>query len=342
MSPESRPEDLDPVERLETKRELVPGDGFAQTDVDRAREISPQPWNEPAADIVAAEEWRPPELYCAYEPAFRQLLPRLIPNLGHVLLFFVMAVVLLGVGQVLGVLVIERLHLLGHRSFDTVMHLSAEDSRLTIPVQVFSYGLIALVAVPVFSLLWNRPFSEGVHWKGDTARRRFLALALVGLAAGIGINLFGGVLPMPKEPPIVQGMMKSPLGAWMMLIFGVTVAPLMEELAFRGFLLPGLVNCFRWLARKGSISESTVRWIGIPVSILLTSFGFALMHSAQLSDAWGPLLLIGMVSVVLCIVRLMTDSVAAGAVVHAAYNFTLFAAMLIQTGGFRHLEKLGG
>ena len=77
------------------------------------------------------------------------------------------------------------------------------------------------------------------------------------------------------------------------------------------------------------------------MSILLTSIGFALMHSAQLSHAWGPLLLIGMVSVVLCIVRLVSDSVAAGAVVHAAYNFTLFAAMLVQTGGFRHLEKLG-
>lgn len=341
MRPEPRPEDIDPVENFKAERELVPEDGFAQTDAGMARESSAEPWNEPAADMVVAENWTPPDLYCAYEPAFPQLLPRLIPNLGHVVLFFVMAVVLLGVGQVLGVLVIAHSHLFGHRSIDALMHLSAEDARLSIPIQAFSYGLIVLVAVPVFSLLWNQPFSEGVHWKADTAKRRFVALALLGLAAGIGINLFGGFLPMPKEPPIVQGMMKSPLGAWMMLIFGVTAAPLTEELAFRGFLLPGLMNCFRWLARKGSISESTVRRVGIPVSILLTSLGFALMHSPQLSHAWGPLLLIGMVSVVLCIVRLTTDSVAAGAVVHAAYNFTLFAAMLAQTGGFRHLEKLG-
>jgi len=340
MRPEPRPEDIDPVERSEAEQELTPGDVFAHADVDMGRDMS-QPWNEPAADIAAAENWAPPELYCAYEPAFRQLLPRLIPNLGHVILFFVIAVVLLGVGQVLGVFLIVHFHIFAHRSFDSVMQLSEDDARLSIPVQAFSYGLIALVAVPVFSLLWNRPFSEGVHWKGDTAKRKFIALALLGLAAGIGINLFGGFLPMPKEPPIVQGMMKSPLGAWMMLIFGVTVAPLIEELAFRGFLLPGLVNCFRWLARKGSISGDAVRWVGIPVSIFLTSIGFALMHSAQLSHAWGPLLLIGTVSVVLCIVRLTTDSVAAGAVVHSAYNFTLFAAMLVQTSGFRHLEKLG-
>ncbi len=337
MTPEPS-RDFDPVESFEAEPELATENGFVGTE--ESREISAQPWNEPVADTAAVENW-PPELYCPYEPAFPQRVLRLIPNLGHVALFFVMAVVLLGVGQVLGVLLIEQLHLLGHRSFDSIMHLSADDARLSIPVQAFSYGLIALVAFPVFSLLWNRPFSEGVHWKGDTARRKFVALAILGLAAGIGINLFGSVLPMPKEPPIVQGMMKSPLGAWMMLIFGVTAAPLIEELAFRGFLLPGLVNCFRWLARRGSISERAVQWVGIPVSILITSLGFALMHSAQLSHAWGPLLLIGMVSVVLCIVRLMSDSVAAGAVVHAAYNFTLFAAILAQTGGFRHLEKLG-
>jgi hypothetical protein len=27
-------------------------------------------------------------------------------------------------------------------------------------------------------------------------------------------------------------------------------------------------------------------------------------------------------------------------IVHAAYNFTLFAAVVVETGGFRHLEKL--
>jgi CAAX protease family protein len=34
------------------------------------------------------------------------------------------------------------------------------------------------------------------------------------------------------------------------------------------------------------------------------------------------------------------NSVAAGVIVHAAYNFTLFAGVLYQTGGFRHLDKL--
>lgn len=299
-------------------------------------------WQPPDArgEDPTAEDWTPQELYCVYEPAFPQLVPRLIPHLGHVILFFVMAIVLLGIGQVVGVYGLEHLHVMGHKTFNAVAQMADDDARISIPIQALSYGLIALVVVPVFSLLWNEPFGKGIHWRGDTAKRRFVLLALLGLASGFGINLFGAFLPMPKDPPIMQAMLKSPLGAWMMLIFGVTAAPMLEELAFRGFLLPGMINFFRWLSRKGAMSEDAVKWIGVPASVLLTSFGFALMHSAQVSHAWGPLVLIGTVSVVLCIVRLTMNSVAAGVVVHAAYNFTLFAAVLAETGGFRHLEKL--
>ena len=336
MSPD--PPERDQFDPLEFAGELgrTRQDASAPPD-DLDNASSPQPLQ---TEEPTAENWTPEEIYCVYEPALPQLPPRLVPNIGHVVLFFVLALVLLGVGQVLGIYLIEHLRVFGHRSFDTLAQLADDDARLSIPIQAFSYGLIALVVIPVFSLLWDEPFGKGVHWKGKTARRRFVALALLGLAAGFGINFFGNFLPMPRDPPIMQAMLKTPLGAWMMLIFGVTAAPMLEELAFRGFLLPGLVNGFRWLSSKGAISEHAARWVGIPVSILVTSFCFALMHSAQVSHAWGPLVLIGTVSVVLCIVRLAMNSVAAGVIVHAAYNFTLFAAVLVETGGFRHLEKL--
>jgi len=270
----------------------------------------------------------------------RPHLPRLIPNFGHTLLFFAVAFLVLAVGQAFGILILEQTHLFGHRSFQALFRLSADDARLSLPVQAFSYALVAAVVIPVFSVIWREPFGEGVHWNAAIARRRVILLALIGLAAGFGIGAFGNFLPMPKDPPIMQDMMQSRLGAWMMLAFGITAAPLLEELAFRGFLLPGLINSFRWLARQSVISESAAKWIGLPVSVLVTSAGFAYMHSPQVSHAWGPLVLIGTVSLVLCVVRLAMNSVAAGVVVHAAYNLTLFAGVLAQTGGFRHLERL--
>lgn len=296
----------------------------------------------PASEAALRPDFPPdaPEDIFGIPTPAPKIFPRHIPNLGHVGLFFVIALILLGIGQLLGVFILQITHIFPHRSFDALFLLSSEDARASIPIQALSYGLIALVCIPVFTVLWNEPFDEGVHWNSSKARRRFFLLALLGLAAGFSISFFGDYLPMPKDPPITQDMMKSAAGAWMMLVFGLTAAPLLEELAFRGFLLPGLLNSFRWFADRGTISEKAANWVGIPVSILITSIGFVLMHSPQVSHAWGPLVLIGAVSIVLCIVRLAMNSVAAGVIVHAAYNFTLFAGVLYQTGGFRHLEKL--
>lgn len=258
------------------------------------------------------------------------------------MLFFALAFPLLAAGQYLGLWLARRSHLFGHRSYHTLLNRMASDARLSIPTQAISYALLLLVTVGLFSLLWRRPFGEGVHWNGISGKGRAIALAALGLALGFGNAFLGNYLPMPKDPPIASDMMRSPLGAWLMLIFGVTAAPLVEEMAFRGFLLPGFVNAFRWLKDKGDISEGTYRGIGLPLSVVLTSLPFALMHAPQVSHAWGPLLLIGLVSAVLCTVRLATDSLASSTLVHAAYNFTLFAALLVQTQGFTHLERLKG
>lgn len=295
-------------------------------DQDHSSEVL-APWQPQAGSLI-------PE---GFEPLPR---PRFTPNLGHTALFFVLTFLMLAVGQGLGLVLLQQTHFFSHMSIGSLARMSVDDPRLTLPVQGLSYFLVAIVVIPVFAVLWQKPFAEGIHWSAAIARRRAVFLAILGLASGFGIGAFGSFLPMPKDPPIMQDLMQSQLGAWMMLVFGVTAAPLLEELAFRGFLLPGLVNAFRWLAQKGKISEATVKGIGIPLSILITSAGFAFMHSPQVSHAWGPLVLIGMVSIVLCIVRLTMKSLAASVIVHAAYNFTLFAGMLIETGGFRHLERM--
>jgi len=64
------------------------------------------------------------------------------------------------------------------------------------------------------------------------------------------------------------------------------------------------------------------------------------MHAEQTSHAVGPFLLLICVSLVLCWARLSTRSLAASVLVHASYNFMLFALMLLGTGGFRHLDKM--
>ncbi|WP_158748880.1 CPBP family intramembrane glutamic endopeptidase [Acidobacterium sp. S8] len=263
-----------------------------------------------------------------------------LPHLGHAVLFFVLALPMLFIGEGLSLFLAKQSHLFGQKDYHALAQMMGTDARLAIPVQTFTYLLTALAAMVIFPALWRRPFAEGIHWNADAARTRLLWLVALGLGLGFGISLLGNYLPMPKDPPIMEDMMGSQLGAWMMLFFGITFAPMLEELAFRGFLLPGFIHAFRWLIRREILSAESFSWMTVPLSVLLTTIPFALLHATQVSRAWAPLLLIGVVSAALCVVRLRLQSLAASTVVHAAYNFTLFAGLLLQTEGFRHLERL--
>ncbi len=75
-------------------------------------------------------------------------------------------------------------------------------------------------------------------------------------------------------------------------------------------------------------------------SSIITSIGFALLHSDQLAHSWAPLMVLFGVSLVLCLVRLRAHSLAASTLVHAAYNGTIFLLIFFATDGFRHLDKI--
>ena len=264
--------------------------------------------------------------------------PRLIPNLGHVAVFALLLLPAFIGGYLVALFTLYAIH--PHVRLITLTQEIGRDVLYAVSMQAAIYAVLWALAALVFSLWWDRSFASGIHWNFSVAARRFPLLIALGLVTGLAITLAGNFLPMPKAPPILEDLTKSAAGAWALMAFGVTLAPLTEELAFRGFLLPSLINSFRWLERKRAISKTVVDVVGIPLSIVLTSIPFALMHAQQVSDSWGPVLLIGCVSVILCIVRLLSNSVAAGVVVHACYNLTLFSGLLDQTDWFRHLDKL--
>lgn len=294
----------------------------------------------PPAPEAPGYLWRPLEAspLVAEIPALPPRPPKLIPNIGHTAIFFMLLLPAF-IGGWIVMFAFLRVALHQVPTHDLMLRMGHE-VRYAIGAQAIAYGIEWGLAALVFLLWWGRSLAKGVHWNNATAAHRFLRLLLLGVATGLVITLAGNFLPMPKAPPILKDLTNSRMGAWMLMAFGITLAPLTEELAFRGFLLPSLINVFRWLERRRTISEQSVRTIGIPVAILLTSIPFAMVHAQQVSGSWGPLVLIGLVSVILCIVRLLTDSVASSFVVHACYNFTLFAGLLVQTDWFRHLDKL--
>lgn len=311
-------------------------------------------WAEPLTSTTQIISWPAPHepLAQLQEPAFAAPVfaplvpqpPQLIPNIGHFAVFVSLIIpAFIGgyIFTILGVFLMNPHGGVGGLLGRIATLARDKDLVFAMSMQAAIYGVLWALTALVFGLWWHG-FARGIHWNAATAKRLFLLLAGAGVATGLLITLAGNFVPMPKAPPILEDLTKSRFGAWFLMIFGITLAPLTEELAFRGFLLPSLVNIFRWLERKRAIGESAVRYIGVPVSIVLTSIPFALIHAEQVSNSWGPVLLIGCVSIILCVIRLRTDSVACGIVVHSFYNLTLFTGLLIQTDGFRHLEKLKG
>ena len=67
---------------------------------------------------------------------------------------------------------------------------------------------------------------------------------------------------------------------------------------------------------------------------------FAMVHSEQLGQAWGPLLVLFVVGLVLTITRVVTRSVTPGLLIHVGYNLMLFGVLYIGTDHFRHLERM--
>lgn len=76
------------------------------------------------------------------------------------------------------------------------------------------------------------------------------------------------------------------------------------------------------------------------LAVLVTSLAFAMVHGEQLGQAWGPLLVLFVVGLVLTITRVVTRSVTPGLLIHMGYNLMLFGVLYIGTDHFRHLERM--
>jgi membrane protease YdiL (CAAX protease family) len=186
--------------------------------------------------------------------------------------------------------------------------------------QSLAYLLIVAYMYVLVTRERRRPdFLAAIHWNWPA---NIGAYVLLGIALSLGLQGLAHLLPIPKELPI-DNFFRTPTEVWAIGILSVTLAPLLEELFFRAFLYPVLA-----------------RRLGLPIAVVLTAVGFALLHVAQLGFTWGPVLIIFVVGIVLTTVRAKKNSVAAGVVIHMAYNGTIFAIMFYATDGFRHLEKL--
>jgi membrane protease YdiL (CAAX protease family) len=284
----------------------------------------------------------PDALYVYPPPPPLRPRPR-TPNFADAVLFIVLMLVGLVVATGLAGVALH-FHCFGLRDFADAQN----KTWLVLATQLLVYLVGLAGAIPFFRTMWGEDYFAGLHWQWQTARRLALLLAGVAFLANVMAMLADAVLPSPPHAPI-EKLFDSQTDAWMLAVFGVLVAPFFEEMIFRGFLLPATATAWDWAVEKSTgRGPRPLDPDGHPVwsrfamvfAAVVVSVPFALMHSAQLAHAWGPLAVLYCVSLVLCTVRLVTRSLAASTLVHSAYNCMLFGIMFVETGGFRHMDKL--
>jgi membrane protease YdiL (CAAX protease family) len=196
----------------------------------------------------------------------------------------------------------------------------AQKPVLALLSQLLTYVAVALYMILLVEGKYRTRFWQAIRWNWPG----IAGVSLVGVGVlMLGFDLLGRFLPMPKETPFDQ-FFARPSDAYLTVAFAVSFGPLMEELFFRGFLYPVLAR--RWGAMGG---------------ILFTALPFALIHMAQYGYAWGAVLIIFLVGIVLTTVRAVTKSVSSSFLAHVGYNGTLMVLAALQTDGFRHMDKAG-
>jgi membrane protease YdiL (CAAX protease family) len=308
-----------------------------------------------------------------------------------------------------------------------------------VPGMTLAYVVMLIAMYVLVTRHRQRPFWQTVGWRWPRSMG-WLGYITGGAALAVGLGELSRLLPIPKSLPMDK-FFQNQQGAYLMMIFGVAIAPLAEEMLFRGFLYPVLDRWLQtllitprlflrgcgwflimagwgyvehrlpliwsvllaivvflavgalvlgrtlrsgqkpssavmlpasaivaWGVASGAISHpvflivTTVLLVlagllglfsiaptldvrsagrgGRALAVLLTSIAFAMVHSEQLGQAWGPLLVLLVVGLVLTTTRAITRSVTPGLLIHVGYNLMLFGVLYIGTDHFRHLERM--
>ena len=179
--------------------------------------------------------------------------------------------------------------------------------------QFAGFVLLLGALAALFRTQYDRSFWRSLGW--FTPRLPFYSIVASGVGLVIAILLFGALIRTPNTANPLTEMLKDPTSLVLVAIFGTIVAPVWEELIFRGFLQPLLVGS-----------------LGAFAGIVATALPFGLLHFQEYGNSWRHVLLISLSGVAFGWMRQATGSTKAAAGMHSAYNASQFALLLMAKG----------
>ncbi len=193
------------------------------------------------------------------------------------------------------------------------------DPKLGLPlliVEFLGYGVV-FIALKLLFVRHGRPLFESLGWVPQPFKP--LHLVMTGVLLAIAVVLLSNLLGFPNVETPFEKLLNDTVSRVAIATFGVSLGPIIEELLFRGFLQPVLVESF-----------------GVLYGILATSILFGAMHLMQNAFLWQSGVLITLVGFVLGVVRHISGSTRASAITHVSYNALPFFVLLISGGQTPH------
>ena len=190
-----------------------------------------------------------------------------------------------------------------------LLHIPTKPAVLELlPEQLLGYALLFGCLAVILRIQYDKPFWQSLAWTDTRVPVSWITTS--GLICALAVALLGSLIHTPTTANPMTELMKDRTSAILMAIFGVTMAPLSEELAFRGFLQPLLV-----------------RSLGAVPGILATTIPFGLLHFHEYGNSWRHAVLIGLAGATFGWMRHATGSTKASTVMHASYNALIFFAV---------------
>jgi len=157
----------------------------------------------------------------------------------------------------------------------------------------------------VIKVLHGRPILQSLHWHGSE-KVPVLWLMSAGAFLAITVLIVSTLFPPPGESPL-EKLLTTPESIVAFVVFGIALAPVMEEIVFRGFIYTLLADIYS-------------HRVAVPVTAVL----FAAVHISQLRGNLPAVGVILFVGYVLTVVRQRSNSLLPSVIMHTTYNAMIF------------------
>jgi membrane protease YdiL (CAAX protease family) len=179
------------------------------------------------------------------------------------------------------------------------------------PTQILLYAFLLGALAVIFRRYYGQPFWRSMRWVPAGLSTQLVVTC--GVLAAFAVMVASVLLRTPDIDSPMKALLSDPVSVAMIAVIGTTLAPVCEEIVFRGFLQPLLV-----------------RSLGVAPGILLAAAAFGLLHLQEYGYSWRHALLISAAGAGFGWMRQRTGSTQAAAVMHAAYNGVFFLLLAAQ------------